>query len=133
MTIGYSSPTVGWTEIGQEIQSLSNLCQNSVKCLSNGPPHTRSVQYLSNVCQVCIHAQAVGQRLDAKIQCLSKYFPINDSTNHSFDIRQSLDKHWMWTICGQNLLFVARGPLPTSCQLQHFPDKHWTWTNSGKI
>ena len=40
-----------WTKIGQEIQSLSKVCQNSVQCLSMYKVCPYAVQQKYNVCQ----------------------------------------------------------------------------------
>ena len=41
----------GWTKIGQEIQSMSKVCQHSVQCLSMYKVCPYAVQQKYNVCQ----------------------------------------------------------------------------------
>ena len=77
---------VGWTEIGQQIQTLSNVCPIPVQTLSSTikvqglsnacPTIYFHVQTLSNVCQDPVQTKFSGQTLDMKIQDLSKLCPM---------------------------------------------------------
>ena len=119
----------GWTESVQKIQSLSNLCPNSVKCLSNDKQSTRSVQSLSTVCRDPVQTQ--GQLTDfghgnpVFVQTLSiRAFAANelsdcvcilDKLSTQTDSRQTLD--------------LSSCPLPTYWLLVPCLDK--VWTNFG--
>ena len=67
----------GWTGTGQKIQPLSKQCRSHVKGLSKKRSFTGSVPLLSNSGQSSVKpassSRYVGQRLDVKIHCLSKF------------------------------------------------------------
>ena len=90
-----------WTEIGREIQSLSNVCQDPVQCLSMYKVCQYAVQQRYNVCQdpvqiTCLWTE-IGLGNPVFVKTLSKKI---FKPNHKLLVGQSLDKLRMWTDFG---------------------------------
>ena len=125
----------GWTEFGHKIQSLSKLCHNSVKCLSNDMQSTRSVRSLSRVHRDPV--QTWGHWTDCR---LGNPIFVPTSSNRAFEkgffwLRiypgQTWDLDKLWTNPGFVNSPIAR-PL-TACGMPgQCLDKGWTWTNFGQ-
>ena len=76
---GWSTPIGGWTEIGHEVQSLSNVCPKFVQHLSKYRP-----------CPVPV------QQCQDSVQCLSSMPRLCPMAVKSTSKLNPLDRHWTW-------------------------------------
>ena len=94
---------VGWTEIGREIQCLSNLCQTFVKCLSYRLTYTRFVKSMSKSCQDLVHNQSswteIGHEYPRFVQQLfnrdSQAQQFQNDNLDTFDVEQIQGSHML--------------------------------------
>ena len=95
--------SANWTKIGQRFDRDWTNIGFHVQSLSNWLISTEFVKTLSKSCQERVHAQALGQRLDMKIQYLSTACPIINKTLPTINSRywtnsgQTLDVDNLWT------------------------------------
>ena len=71
------------------------------------------------------------QSLSMSIICSKFVHNLSNQGDRPMHIGQSLDKHWIWTNCGQNLEFISFCPLHRTHPTNQTVDKLWIGTNSG--
>ena len=95
--------------VGQSVDRKSSVCPNPVKGLSNHEEKYRVCPIKYRVCQKSVESMSnqndPGQRLETKIQYLSRHCPTKKFREADSDLLQSLDKHWTWTNFGQGAYF----------------------------
>ena len=95
--------------VGQSVDRKSSVCPNPVKGLSNHEEKYRVCPIKYRVCQKSVKSLSnqndPGQRLETKIQYLSRHCPTKKFREADSDLLQSLDKHWTWTNFGQGAYF----------------------------
>ena len=105
-----SSLKGGWTNFGQEIQTLSNYCPTTVQLLSNSCPGTLPVHTLSRYCPIPVQFLSKSQTLDREWTFMSKVCPnfVQQGDQHNFsnwtNFGQTLDMDRLWTNFGLDKL-----------------------------